>query len=354
MSFNLSEFNWPLIIIIALISATVSYVGDILGKKIGKKRISLLRLRPRYTSTLITILTGVGVALMTLVAAVYASDSVKMAIFGPNIMARQMTDLTNQVRARQDELDGMTFDLINAQSELSSLKNEKSAMEEAVASLRAETSALRSGLAEMKEGRVVVFQGEMLAQVPLVAGDGGYDLDAAVETLSGVAAGYLNRKIEESWQIGEDESSRVVITDEMREAVENTLRASSGRKALRLTAPSNIVIGQAIEGIISVFDSSLIYKKGEILLTEMAYGWNSHEEAADVLYTMLKRINSSAVSKGVLPDPFTGTVGNLDTLDFYDIVDKMVAHGSGIVTILAADDIYTEGPVRLNIEVGDG
>ncbi|MDR2779832.1 MAG: DUF3084 domain-containing protein [Synergistaceae bacterium] len=356
MPFNLSEFNWPLVIIIAAISATMSYVGDIMGKKIGKKRISILRLRPRHTSTVITIFTGIAVALLTLIAAAYSSDSVKMAIFGPNIMARRMTELTNEVRGRRNELDDMTLDLVAAQSELSSIKAEKQAVEEVVASLRDETASLKSGLAEMKEGRVIVFQGEMLAQTSLESGGSGYDTAAAVETLIGLSGDYLARKITESWQADVSEAPDVVVTKEMRDNIDDQLRSASGRKVLRIVAPSNIVMGQTLEGVVNIFDSNLVFKEGEILMKERLGGLRDHEYAADVLYTMLKQVNRAAVSKGILPDPFSGTVGNLDSLDFYDIVNQMVGESgyeSRVVTILAASDIYTEGPVRVRMDVGE-
>ncbi|MDR1509567.1 MAG: DUF3084 domain-containing protein [Synergistaceae bacterium] len=356
MPFNLSEFNWPLVIIIAAISATMSYVGDILGKKIGKKRISILRLRPRYTSTLITIVTGIAVAILTLIAAAYSSDSVKMAIFGPNIMARRMTELTNEVRERRNELDDMTLELVASQSELSSIRAEKQAAEEAVASLRQETSSLKRGLAEMKEGRVIVFQGEMLAQTSLESGESGYDTDAAVETLVGLSGDYLSRKITESWEADALDAPDVVVTKEMRDIIDVQLRSASGRKVLRLVAPSNIVMGQTLEGVVNIFDSNLVFEEGEVLIRERLSGFRTHEDAADALYTMLKYVNRAAVSKGILPDPFSGTVGNLDSLDFYGIVDQIVDESgdeSRVVTILAASDIYTEGPVRVRIEVGE-
>jgi uncharacterized protein (DUF3084 family) len=357
MPFNLSEFNWPLVIMIAAISATMSYVGDILGKKIGKKRISILHLRPRYTSTVITIFTGIAVAILTLIAAAYSSDSVKMAIFGPNIMARRMTELTNEVMERRNELDDMTLELVASQSELSSIRAEKQAAEEAVASLRQETSSLKRGLAEMKEGRVIVFQGEMLAQTSLESGVSGYyDTDAAVEALIGLSGDYLSRKITESWGADASDAPDVVVTKEMREIINAQLRSSSGRKVLRLIAPSNIVMGQTLEGVVNIFDSNLVFEGGEVLIRERLRGLRTHEDAANVLYTMLKYVNRAAVSKGILPDPFSGTVGNLDSLDFYDIVNQIVderGYESRIVTILAASDIYTEGPVQVRIEVGE-
>jgi hypothetical protein len=65
---------------------------------------------------------------------------------------------------------------------------------------------------------------------------------------------------------------------------------------------------------------------------------------------MLKLINPRAVARGILPDPITGTVGNLDTLEFYEIADRLSDSTTrSRVTFLAASDIYTEGPVNIRI-----
>jgi hypothetical protein len=340
---------------IAAVSATVSYVGDMLGKKIGKKRISLLGLRPRYTSTVITVFTGIAVALLTLVAAGYSSDSVKMAIFGPNIMARQMTELTNEVRSRQNELDDMTLDLIAAQNELSSVKNEKQTVEAEVAALRDETESLELGLAEMKKGRVIVFQGEMLAQTSMEPDENRYDLDGAVLRLVDLSEDYLNKKMPDLSSAVPPNALTVVVTDEMRETVKDALKDAEGRQALRLTAPSNIVLGQPLEGILNVFESRLVYRAGEILMRQRVDAVLSQEDGKKILDDMLQNIKRSAVSKRILPDPFLGTVGNFDLLDIYDTLDKIVVFGEAMkaaeVTITAAADIYTEGPVTVKIEV---
>ncbi|NLB83109.1 MAG: DUF3084 domain-containing protein, partial [Synergistaceae bacterium] len=42
-----SDMNWRLILTLIVVSAVLAYLGDVLGMKIGKKRISLLGLRPR-------------------------------------------------------------------------------------------------------------------------------------------------------------------------------------------------------------------------------------------------------------------------------------------------------------------
>ena len=358
MRFDLSEFNWPLIVMVVAISATMSYVGDILGKKIGKKRISILHLRPRYTSTLITIFTGIAVALLSLAAAGYSSESVKMAIFGPNIMARQMTALTSEVRLLEDERERMTFDLDASQFELTSIKAEKERIESEVDDLRDETAALKSGLAELQFGRVIAYQGEMLAQTSIERNENGfYNLNEAIGRLIAISEEYIDRKLAEQWNLAdrENELTEISVTSEMTSDIENRLRSADGRKVLRLTAPANVTLGQPLEGVVNLFDSNLVFEEGELLILETIRFVDRPEDAANILYTMLRGINRSAVSSGILPDPFTGTVGNLDSLEFYDVVDRIVTNSlnfrTTIVTITAAADIYTEGPVHVKIDI---
>jgi hypothetical protein len=229
-------------------------------------------------------------------------------------------------------------------------------VEAEVAALKDETESLKRGLAEMKEGRVIVFQGEMLAQTSIEPGVNGYDLDGAVQRLVALSGEYLEKKMADLAIADTVDTPAVMVTDEMRKKIMDALNGAEGRKVLRLTVPSNIVLGQPLEGVLSMFESRLIYKEGETLTRELVSGVRNPEDGANILYTMLKRINRSAVAKGILPDPFSGTVGNLDSLDFYDRVDSIVVLGEASkaaeVTITAAADIYTEGPVKVKIEVG--
>ena len=54
-----------LIVILAITGGVIAYLGDRIGMKIGRKRLTLFGLRPKHTSILITILTGVFIATAT-------------------------------------------------------------------------------------------------------------------------------------------------------------------------------------------------------------------------------------------------------------------------------------------------
>jgi uncharacterized protein (DUF3084 family) len=394
VNFQASEFNWQLILIVAAISAVVTYVGDVLGMRLGKRRISLLGMRPRYTSTVITTFTGVGVAILTLLAAAYTSEQVRMAFFGVNYLEREIARLIQDQHEREDQLAEMEIELSMARAEFASMERElcaasadlkdaaaklestqkqadelvrersilndqvrslnaeKARMEKSVASLRSETGRLKKGLAEMKEGWVIASQGELLAQTSIESGAASADINAALLRLVNAGEEVLTAK---NMSLGNPSADpKVEIDDREREKIYAALKAGGGRKLLRLTAPSNVVQGQVVNGVAEIFDSRIIFKKGDTLMTGTINGGLAQNEAADTLYTMLKHINRMAVSRGVLPDPITGTVGNLDSIDFYEIVDEISESiADKNITFLAADDIYTEGPVDVQILLGN-
>ena len=340
MSINLSEFNWQLILIIAAISMVVSYMGDILGMRIGKRRISIFGLRPKYTSTVITILTGFGVAALTLVVAAYTSEPIRGAIFGARYLTNENVRLSSELRERQAQLDEMEMQVYLARGELEGLQAEK--------------DELKRGLAEMKEGRVIAFQGELLAQTSVEDGTAHTAVENALTRLVQTAEENLSMKLE-NVSPEHREFTSVKLTEDTRRDAERELEATSGRKVLRLSAPSNVVMGQTVEGVVSVVGSLKIYEAGTVIKRETVRRQLDAEIAADLLYTMLKEINRQAVARGVLPDPISGAVGNLDSLDFFDAVDRImeIANGGGspVITFLAATDIYTEGPVNIRVEV---
>lgn len=401
MPFSFSEFNWRLILLMIAVSAVVSYVGDVVGMKIGKKRVSLLGLRPRYTSTVITILTGIGIAVVTMGVAAGTSDAVRGALYGSNWLQREIARLTLESREKQEQLDEnqtrldiMELDLLQNQQrlegfeknllaasrdlqgtreklseaerqtrkaeeerkglvvQLDGLKSERANLEKSVTSLRRESEQLKSGLTEMKEGRMLVSQGELLSQVSIMGGSSKAEIEAAMARLTQQAEEMINLKVQ--GLRGGVVAPKVVINEESRKKTASRIASTAGLKVLRLTASSNIVQGQIVSGVIQVFDRKLIFQKDAVLSKVTLKGGMKPERAADMLYTFLKQINGKAVERGVLQDPISGAVGNLDSLEFYNTADRMSeAEGNLTITFLAATDIYTEGPVNVKIEIGE-
>lgn len=88
------------VLLVMAIAGGVAYVGDRVGHQVGRKRLTLFNIRPRYTSTIIAIGTGMTIALVVTLVAIFASQEVKTAFFKLSSLNAQIADL----QTRQSEL----------------------------------------------------------------------------------------------------------------------------------------------------------------------------------------------------------------------------------------------------------
>ncbi len=89
------------ILIILVVAGAVAYVGDRVGHQVGRRRLTLFGIRPRYTSTIVAVATGVFIALVVTLVAIFASQQVKTAFFRLSNLNAQITAL----QQRQQQLE---------------------------------------------------------------------------------------------------------------------------------------------------------------------------------------------------------------------------------------------------------
>src|SRR5690606_35701619 len=68
-----------LILILAVIGGIIAYLGDRIGMRVGRRRLTLFGLRPKHTSGLITILTGILIVAVSLAVPSLAAGDVRTA-----------------------------------------------------------------------------------------------------------------------------------------------------------------------------------------------------------------------------------------------------------------------------------
>jgi hypothetical protein len=84
--------------LVMALAGIVAYVGDRVGHQVGRKRLSLFGIRPRYTSTIVAIATGMVIALVVTLVAIFASEQVKTAFFKLNSLNAQISELQTRQR----------------------------------------------------------------------------------------------------------------------------------------------------------------------------------------------------------------------------------------------------------------
>lgn len=100
-------------LLVALVSGGIAMLGNQLGRRIGRRKMSVFGMRPRHTSIFITTLTGILIALLTLTLAIVASQDIRDLVFATNnrinLLRERERELNSEVRALQREVQKGTI-----------------------------------------------------------------------------------------------------------------------------------------------------------------------------------------------------------------------------------------------------
>ena len=94
-----------LVVAITIVAGVIAYIGDRVGHQVGRKRLTLFGLRPKYTSTIVAVATGMLIALSVTSVALIGSQQVRTAFFRLGQINARINDLQARAIATQRELD---------------------------------------------------------------------------------------------------------------------------------------------------------------------------------------------------------------------------------------------------------
>jgi hypothetical protein len=96
------------LIVTGILGGAIAYLGNQLGRYIGRKKLSIFRLRPRHTSILITTITGSLIAVATLLFAYVSSQEVRILFDGLKKFRGQV--ITDYLKTMQKaDINGLVF-----------------------------------------------------------------------------------------------------------------------------------------------------------------------------------------------------------------------------------------------------
>ena len=374
-----------LIIIMAIVGGFIAYLADKMGSKIGKKKMSIFGLRPKHTSILLTVASGTIIAVLTIGVMAVSSQSARTALFGMDKLQQELkllnaekenaavalgeakvkveeqnkkiSELDGKMQASMRENDAMEAKLAEvndmyskAQSELASLTESKAQLTSEIEELEKTTDALRKGIINMREGQVYYRAGEVVYAGVM---RGGLKHDANVAQVNWLLQNANEAALERLGMQNKEEPLQAIwlSRNTVAGAVE-ALDKSKGNLFFRLRTVANIIVGELAVCEIEIFENQFIYPDGTLILSadyDLNDGSTSHD---NLLMSFLSQINHQAVQAGVLPDPLTGKVGNMDAATMIE-TSNAIRRTNGMFTLkaYAKGDITTAGPVRGRLEV---
>ena len=115
---------WILIVFLILLGGLIAPFGDLLGTKIGKARFSILKLRPKKTATIITVITGGFISSISIGLLILVSEEFRQRLFVDIPFLQKTLDESKKalipLQEERKELEGK---IIQKEKELNQLKN---------------------------------------------------------------------------------------------------------------------------------------------------------------------------------------------------------------------------------------
>ncbi|MGD1898240.1 MAG: DUF3084 domain-containing protein [Phormidesmis sp.] len=172
--------GFVLLFAVACLGGVIATVGDRIGMKVGKSRLSLFNLRPRQTATLVSVVTGMVASFSTLMLLIALDSQLRKGLF---------------------ELDEIQDDLSQAQIDLESTRSEKESVETTLAESTVLQEEAQSRLRETNRSlrTAAAREEEILASLD--------DTQAQLETVSEQADGLQD-------EIGALQNERQALLDE--------------------------------------------------------------------------------------------------------------------------------------------
>jgi len=361
---------------VIIISGLIAFVGDWVGLKIGKKRVTIFGLRPHSTAIFITIISGILIAIITVTILAISSNDVRTALFGIEELKEKLSYLSREVELRNTQLSSTKEDLKEKTTQLQEMEEkyqelsediknktdqleelliireglieEKDKLDKEVEELNAAIKALYSGIAWIREGEVILGSEEQIA-LTIIQGQ------RPIEEIKEELFEFLNEASNKVLAMGAKKDERTnqvfIIAQEEFEDVAQKIYDSDKEMIVRLLSSINVVKGEPIVTHFKILENKLLFKIDEEIISEEIESSEIYSEVEKKLLSLLRKVNIIAVKEGIIPDPKTSFVGTVSAINLYDTIRIIVESGTTMkVTVISIYDTWSTGPLRVRME----
>jgi hypothetical protein len=316
MTFNNYLRAALIILTTGLIGGIIAHLGNQLGRYIGRKKMSIFKLRPRHTSMLITMITGMMIASVTLVVAMLISEPVRITLLDPNGHKERVAELEEKIvklRALQStdlvykKQDIILSAVIKAEDDVGKMEM---ALKEIIA--RVNEAALDKSLA--------------------IAQDRG---NTYIPPENGRLAGYI------------PENLNTIARDLTRLNGEHVIFARAHQHA-SLGDIFYVELGTPMA-------NNLIYKKGEIVIKADIDGTKDYFVIYDQLLKVIKDdVSQEAIIRGLFPNPEDSSIGELDDNKLKELAKEIKKMDRIVkVNFYSQADTHLRGPLKLDFSIAN-
>lgn len=379
-------FGIGFIFLLMLVGGVAAYWGDRVGMLVGRRRLTVLGLRPKYTSRVIAIGTGVLIVLFTLTTMLILSNSVRLALFGIEELQEKVIQLSGEVATfeqRRAELEARNEELrlLNQQleKETAQLEAEKALLGQEIEYLEMEVAATREELELIRVlGEQVYYVAQDLYGADFqvrrdevlgtflvdVTGPSEEILENLRQGIDEIEARLLARGLGEKGRqealrldriYQTDDGQVIAFTEEevLAEALQPLLQAASqGYESVivQLSAMTNARLGDPVIADFTRFvPNRVVLRAGEVV-SERVFDPSLPKPVLFEEFLHFVGVEVAEVARSLLLPP-NGEYGEVSSAEAYETIDRIARHDGPVrVRAVAAREIWAYGSLDIRFE----
>ncbi len=316
---------WILIILLIFLGGLIAPFGDLLGTKIGKARFSILKLRPKKTATIITIITGSFISSISIGLLLLVSEEFRQRLF-VDIPLLQKT-------------------LVESRKSLIPLQQEREKLEDKILQKEKELNLLKNSINEFRRGNVVIKKGQSLFIAEV---DSNKNLNIKLE-LSNII-NRANKYVQEIVIPSKKEPTNILLWRPSDIAKIENLIEKNGSWILIIKSATNVLKGDDYVFVFpELLENKLVVKKGTIITTTILEKSDlTSKSINNTINFLIKQTRDAVKKKGSIVNEITTRGNFLKKLKDYLKSDQNVKFQ---LEVLSLRDSKTAEPIIVEFNI---
>tara|TARA_Y100001968_G_scaffold315236_1_gene341604 strand:+ start:1495 stop:2463 length:969 start_codon:yes stop_codon:yes gene_type:complete len=319
--------GWLLIFSLLILGGLLATLGDLLGSRVGKARLSIFKLRPKRTAIFITVITGSFISAISLGLMLIVSRQLRVGLF---------------------ELDDIQLRLKESRLALVPLQEERKRLEEKIINDEKELNQLENNLIALRRGNVVISSGQILATAKLNIGDTN-QIKSNIETLLQRANLYAHLRMRPR----EKPNKRILLV--RRDHIESLEKVISkkGSWIVLIRSAGNILRGEKhIYAFPEVIQNRKIIAKDEVISSiKIDLNKLNTEEIDSKIRILLSSTLAEVKRRGSMSSEI-----NINSSEINNIVNQITQENDSFIQLNSVSIRNTEtiDPVAVRLEIIKG
>ena len=338
--------GWLLILALLVLGGVLSTLGDRLGSRVGKARLSLLGMRPRDTAVVITVLTGSLISAISLGLMLLVSERLRVGLFqldqlearlqqgrkalersnaelgkaeaGRSLAQKRVQDLRRELapllaqRARLlADRDRLSREVRQRDAEIVRNESELAGVRGQIANRSRELRELETNLIALRRGDVVISSGQPLATAKVKL-----ERPAQAAEVINALLQQANRTAFARVLPGETANRQTLLVPRSDITKLETLLKQPGSWVVSLRSAANVLRGERqVLGFPDLRPNRLVVQQGEVLASTTIEGdLRDSEQISRRLNLLLAAAYARAQRQGTLVDGLQFDIGRVNQL----------------------------------------